>query len=83
MDAPPDGRCVVSATYHGLPVVWGGNEQGTREHAFVERPGFEWRTFKPRAICGNAWSNEFPPIPNSSVPRCLTCTRVVERRAES
>lgn len=73
----------MNGTYDGMPVVWGANEQGTREHAFVERPGFEWRSFKPRAICGNARSSDFPPVPMSSVSRCLTCAGILERQTTS
>lgn len=56
--------------------LWGVNEQGTRQHAFVERPLFDWRTFIPRALCGKAWSPTNPPAPVEGLDRCRSCERL-------
>jgi hypothetical protein len=60
--------------------IWGRNEQRTREHAFVERPGFPWRSFKPRALCGRAWSPDRVPQPSPGLSRCGQCERVAKAR---
>lgn len=53
--------------------VWGVNEQRNLEHAYVEKPNFPWRTYKPRSMCGNAWSPTVAPRRDETLNRCQRC----------
>lgn len=63
--------------------IWATNEQGTTAHAYIERPLFPWRTYRPRAACGRAWAPDNPPTPDETLRHCLICTRITDEAQEA
>jgi hypothetical protein len=57
-------------------LMWGVAGTGKYQHGFVESPSFPWRSFRPRSLCGQAWSPHRTPQPIDARPRCGRCERV-------